>query len=169
MNKLPPNLIEKLTGQMSRQSLSSFGATSKSFRAASQKAKTKRRTQMAILKAATRVAGLRSKQRVLSPQTQMMVEVSRVMAKLPKTHRHPNGSVYHPRQRLHNYLFQGKHLKPGVERRGLLRAIQFGNVPNGRYWFYHNGIAGGQFRNGQWITVIYPGFRAPFVVKANMH
>ena len=166
MNQLPPNLVNQLTSRMSRQNLARFAVASRASRAATQRARTKRSQHMGVFRVATKIASRRGR-RTLTPRTQMMVEVSRLLAKFPKTHRTPSGSVYHPRQRLHRFLFDGSRLKPGVERRGFLNAIQFGNVPNGRHWFYHNRIGGGQFRNGQWVTLIYPGFRAPLIVKEN--
>jgi hypothetical protein len=165
MRNLPSEVQNIVTSRLSKRNLGRLAVASQSMRAATQRARTRRSRQKTLLKAVTQIARLRSRHRQRSPRTNIMVQVSRIMARLPKTHRTPQGEIYHPRQRLHNFLFQGGRLKPGVRRQGFLSAIQFGNIPNGAQWFYHNQIGGGQFRNGQWTTVIYPGFKEPFIVK----
>jgi len=147
---------------MSKQNLKSLSGVSKSMKKTAEEARTRRREQYLALKALTTLKRVRTR-RQLTPSDRFMTQIVRVLAKLPKTYRHQNGSIYHPRQRLSEFLFNGKRVRPNVGHAAFGAGVgRFVNNSHQFTFFPH--LDGGIFRNDLW-TITFHHNRQPTITR----
>lgn len=165
LDKIPPDILGKIMSGMSRMDVARTSAVSKSIRPAAKKALTLRSRQRGVFHSAVKLKTLAARRRrsggSLSPKTKTMVLLSRILARVPKTYRHPNGSTYRPREHMHAFLFRNG--QPRTMERNVFQGYMLGRA-NGTHFFSYNPHTGGHFRNGQW-NVIVPVTRPPYISK----
>ena len=167
LDKVPPDILGKIMSGMSRMNVARTTAVSKSIRPTAKKALTLRSRHRGVFRSAIKLKTLASRRRrgtgSLSPKTKTMVLLTRILARVPKTYRHPNGSTYRPRERMQAFLFRNG--QPRTLERNIFQGYTRGQ-PTGTHFFSYNPYAGGHFRNGQW-NVIVPVARAAYISKRN--
>jgi hypothetical protein len=165
IDKIPPDILGKIMSGMSRMDVARTSAVSKSIRPTAKKALTLRSRQRGVFRSAIKLKTLASRRRraggSLSPKTKTMVFLTRILARIPKTYRHPNGSTYRPRERMQAFLFRNG--QPRTLERNVFQGYTRGRA-NGTHFFSYNPYAGGHFRNGQW-NVLIPVARPPYISK----
>jgi hypothetical protein len=165
LDKIPPHLLGKIMSDMSRLNVARTTAVSKSIRHTAKKALTLRSRHRGVFRSAIKLKTLASRLRrpagSLSPRKKTMVLLTRILARVPKTYRHPNGSTYRPRERMQAFLFRNG--QPRTLERNVFQGYTRGRA-NGTHFFSYNPYAGGHFRNGQW-NIIIPVARPPYISK----
>lgn len=165
LDKIPPNVLGRIMSGMSRLDVTRTTAVSKSIRPTAKKALTLRSKHRGLFRSAIKLKTLASRRRrpagSLSPTKKTMVLLTRILARVPKTYRHPNGGIYRPRERMHAFLFRNG--QPRTMERNVFEGYMRGR-PNGTHFFSYNPYAGGHFRNGQW-NILIPVARPPYISK----
>ena len=167
LDKVPPHVLERIMSDLARLNVARTTAVSKEVRSSAKKALNVRSKQRGLFRSAIKLKTLMARRRrpagSLSPKTKTMVLLTRILARVPKTYRHPNGSVYRPRERMQSFLFREG--QPRTLERNVFQGYTRGRA-NGTHFFSYNPYAGGHFRNGQW-NIIIPVTRPPYISKRN--
>lgn len=164
LDKIPPDVLQKMLSGLPRRNVARMTAVSRSTRPSAKKSLAVRSRHRGVFRSAIKLKTLATRRRgSLSPGQKTMVFLTRIMARVPKTYRHPNGSVYRPRERMHAFLFRDG--KPRTLNRNVFQGYYRGST-NGTHFFSYNPYAGGHFRNGQW-NVVMPLSHQPYIAKRN--
>lgn len=148
LDKVPPNVLSKIASGLTRRDVARLTAVSKAIRPTAKQSLVTRSRHRGVFRSAIKLKTLMTRP---TSQRQLLASLTRLMARVPKTYRHPNGSTYRPRQRMHAFLFRNGH--PRTMERNIFQGYKLGQ-PNGTHFFTYNPHAGAHFRNGQWNVVI---------------
>jgi hypothetical protein len=167
LDKVPPHVLERIMSDLARLNVGRTTAVSKTIRSSAKKALGVRSKHRGVFHSAIQLKTLAARHRrptgSLSPKTKTMVLLTRILARVPKTYRHPNGSMYRPRERMQSFLFREG--QPRTLERNAFQGYMRGRA-NGTHFFSYNPYTGGHFRNGQW-NVLIPVTRHPVIAKRN--
>lgn len=161
LDKIPPDVLGQVMSHMTRRNVARSTAVSKAIRSTAKKQLSVRSRHRGVFRSAVKLKTVASRRRGTTGET--LALLTRLMARVPKTYRHPNGTVYQPRRRMHNFLFRGG--QPRTMERNVFQGYLLGR-PNGTHFFSYNPYAGGHFRNGQW-NIIFPAGHGYVIAKRN--